>query len=261
MASLDIVIPVYNEGRNILPVLDAFRRQVKTPHRILICYDMDEDNTLAALAGYPQGNLDIVLVKNPDPGQGPHSAVRAGFAASTAEAVLVYMADDDYNADIIDIMYERFRAGADVVAASRFIEGGCMVGCHWIKEAITRVGSFMLNRVAGLPIHDGTNAFRLFSRRLLTAATVESREGFTFSIELAAKAVRLGWPVEEVAARWFERADKPSRFRIVRWLPAYMRWLGYAMATRWLMARHVPVLAVGTVKAETNRSPDNSRYR
>lgn len=250
MASLDIIIPVYNEGRNILPVLDAFRRQVKTPIQILVCYDMDDDNTLTALAGYPRDDLDIVLIKNPEPGQGPHSAVRAGFAASTAAAVLVYMADDDYNADIIDTMYERFRAGSDVVAASRFIESGCMVGCHWIKEGITRIGSFLLNRVAGLPIHDGTNAFRLFSRRLLTSVTLESREGFTFSIELAAKAVRLGWPVDEVAARWYERADKPSRFRVARWLPAYTRWLFYALATRWLAARLLPLPAAAPSKGE-----------
>jgi len=239
MSSLDIVIPVYNEGRNILAVLDAFRRQVRTPHRVLICYDSEDDDTLPAVRHAP-GQADIVLVQNPNPGQGPHSAVRAGLAASTAPAVLVYMADDDYNADIIDIMYRRFSEGCDVVAASRFVEGGCMIGCDRVKEAVARFGSMLLNKVAGLPVHDGTNAFRLFSRRLLDAVEIESREGFTFSVELLAKSVRLGWPVTEVPARWYERADKPSRFRTVKWLPAYIHWLLYAMATRWLGLRMSP---------------------
>ena len=38
---LDIVIPVYNEGANIVPTLCAIAREVKTPNRILICYDHD----------------------------------------------------------------------------------------------------------------------------------------------------------------------------------------------------------------------------
>ena len=53
--------------------------------------------TLAAIDAYPAEEMDIFLVKNAE--GGPHAAVRAGFDATTAPAVLVYMADDDYNAD------------------------------------------------------------------------------------------------------------------------------------------------------------------
>jgi glycosyltransferase involved in cell wall biosynthesis len=229
---LDIVIPVYNEGWNIVGTLDTIKRDVKTPARVLICYDFDEDDTLAAIESYPTGDMDIVLVKNTE--SGPHAAVLTGFAASKAPAVLVYMADDDYNAGIIDAMVEKFRDGYDVVAAARFIPGGCMVGCSWHKTVITLLGTFALHRLARLPLHDNTNAFRLFSRRLLDTVEIESQHGFTFSIELLAKAVRLGWPVAEVAAQWFERKDKPSRFRVVAWIPHYLKWLAYALATAWL---------------------------
>lgn len=231
---LDVVIPVYNEGRNIVGTLDALRREVKTPFRVLVCYDFDADDTLPAVADFQAagGGLDVHFMKNPE--RGPHAAVRAGFRASAAPAVLVYMADDDYNAGIVDDMVTKLRAGADVVAASRFIPGGCMVGCAWHKTAITRLGTFLLHRLARLPLHDNTNAFRLFSRRLLDTVEIESRLGFTFSVELLSKAVRLGWRVEEVPARWFERRDKPSRFRVFAWIPHYLKWLAYALATTWL---------------------------
>ena len=232
MADLDIIIPVYNEGRNIIPVLEAFRSHVRTPYRVLICYDFDEDDTLDALAGFAADDMDIVRVKNP--GRGPHGAVREGFARSTASAALVYMADDDYNADIIDAMVARFRDGCDVVAASRFMPGGSMVGGALHKVVIVRLGKFALHHLARLPVRDPTNAFRLFSRRLLDTVEIESERGFTFSVELLAKAVRLGWKVDEVAAQWLERDDKPSRFRVFAWIPAYLRWLIYAMATAWL---------------------------
>ncbi|OAN50295.1 hypothetical protein A6A04_02535 [Paramagnetospirillum marisnigri] len=231
-AELDIVIPVYNEGANILAAMTALKREVRTPFRVLICYDMDEDNTLPALATLPPGELDIAYIKNPE--RGPHAAVRAGLDASTAPLVLVYMADDDYNADIVDKMVAKAHEGFQVVAASRFVPGGCMVGCSPVKEIITKVGAFSLYHIAGAKVHDPTNAFRLFTRQVLDSVVIESRLGFTFSVELLVKSVRLGWPVTEVAAKWFERGDKPSRFQVFRWLPRYLYWLFYAMETRYL---------------------------
>ena len=52
-AELDIVIPVYNEGPNILATLGALTRDVKTPARVLICYDRPDDDTLAVVRGNP----------------------------------------------------------------------------------------------------------------------------------------------------------------------------------------------------------------
>ncbi|OJX68164.1 glycosyltransferase family 2 protein [Magnetospirillum sp. 64-120] len=231
MSALDIVIPVYNEGENILKVFAALKAEVKTPFRVLICYDFPEDNTLAALADNDHG-VEVVLVKNPE--RGPHAAVRAGLAASTAPAVLVYMADDDFNAGIIDRMVALHGQGCDVVAASRFVAGGCMVGCAPFKEAVTRVADFTLYHLCGMKVHDATNGFRLFSRRVVDTIEIESSLGFTYSIELLAKTVRLGWPVAEVPAKWFERSDKPSRFQVLRWIPRYLRWLFYGLATVWL---------------------------
>lgn len=64
MAALDIIIPVYNEGLNIIRAVEALRREVKSPFRILICYDFDEDNTLTALREYDTSGLDILLGRN-----------------------------------------------------------------------------------------------------------------------------------------------------------------------------------------------------
>ena len=46
---LDIVIPVYNEGANILRTLQSIARAVTTPKRVLICYDREDDDTLPAI--------------------------------------------------------------------------------------------------------------------------------------------------------------------------------------------------------------------
>ena len=229
---IDIVIPVYNESGNIISVLDSFREHVSTPYRVLICYDMDEDDTLPACKAYPRENAEILFVKNL--GRGPNQAVISGLQAATAPAVLVHMADDDYNAPRIDQMYELLRNGCDVVTGSRFIRGGCYRGAPWLKQALTRTASFSLYHLRGVPVHDCTNGFRMFSRRLLDTVTITSTEGFTFTFELMVKADRLGWRVAEIPATWIERTVGQSRFKVKEWVLPYFTWYLYALGTKWL---------------------------
>jgi len=234
VARLDIVIPVYNEGGNILRTLDALNRDLKTPSRILICYDREDDDTLPAieshrdkLKGHP-----VEFVRNK--ARGAHAAVMTGFAHSTAPAILMYPADDDYNAGMLDKMVEKAEQGCDIVCASRFMPGGSMVGCPGLKAVLVRSANFTLHHIARIPTHDASNGFRMFSRRTIDTIAVESDAGFCYSIELLVKAHRLGWRIGEVPARWFERAHGQSRFRVLRWLPAYLRWYLYAFATTFL---------------------------
>ena len=98
-----------------------------------------------------------------------------GFCASTAPFVLVFPADDDFNAGIIDAMVAEATKGCDIVCASRFMAGGSMVGCPWLKAVLVRAASFTLYHVARLPTHDSSSGFRLFSRRVLDEIEIEFR--------------------------------------------------------------------------------------
>lgn len=248
---LDIVVPVYNEGDNILRTLAAIERDVRTPARVLICYDMDSDDTLPAIEKnrglFPKTPIQFVRNR----GYHAHGAIMTGFAESKAPYVLVIPADDDYNAGILDEMVRKAEAGCDIVCASRFMPGGGMVGCPGLKAFLVRAGSFTLHHLARLPVRDASNGFRLFSRRVLDGIPIESRSGFCYSIELLVKAHRLGWPIGEVPARWFERRHGASRFKVLSWLPAYLRWYGYAFATTFLRR---PPESVALKAADTRKA-------
>jgi glycosyltransferase involved in cell wall biosynthesis len=240
-ACLDIVVPVYNEGENIVPTLVSLARAIKTPARVLICYDREDDNTLPAIRDNSAkfGNLRIDFVKNR--GRGAHGAVLTGLATGQAPFALVQMADDDYNAGIVDAMVDLAHNGCDIVCASRFMKGGSMVGCPWLKAVLVRAANFTLHHLARLPAHDSSNGFRLFSRRVLDRIAVESDRGFCYSIELLVKCHRLGWRIGEVPAQWIERRQGTSRFQVVKWLPAYLRWYGYAFATTYFRRKPATV--------------------
>jgi len=202
---LDIVIPVYNEGRNIVATLAALKRSVTTPARVMICYDHAEDDTLPAIRANAQAHAGLAVEFVRNRGRGAHAAVMTGFAASTAPFVLMYPADDDTNAAMLDRMVALARAGCDIVCASRFMPGGAMVGCPLLKAALVRSANFTLRHVARLPTTDASNGFRMFSRRVVERIPVESEAGFCYSIELLVKAHRLGWRIAEVPVHWFER--------------------------------------------------------
>lgn len=231
-AQLDVVIPVYNEGPLVHSALQALRQHVRASMRILIAYDHDDDDTLTALQAGPAYPFEVLPVKNR--GQGVHDAITTAFAVTTAPGVLVWPADDDYNAARIDEMLAGLHRGCDIVAASRFIPGGRMEGCPWLKAVILRTSAAALHHVAGVPTRDPTNGLRLFSRRVIASIPIDSRRGFTYSLELLVKVHRLHWRVCEVPVEWYERTVGRSRFKVIAWLPDYFVWFRYAFATTFL---------------------------
>lgn len=235
---IDIVIPVYNEGENIVAVMESLRKNIKTPFRVMLCYDHDEDSTLKALSNYAHNDtVNIKLIKNK--GKGAHGAVVTGFQTSTAETVVAFPADDTYNAATIDKMYKKFQEGSDLVSASRFIPGGCMIGAPLAKALFVRLSSFTLYHLARVPAHDASNGFRLFSRRVINDIRIQSEDGFVYSIELLVKCHRLGWKISEVPAKWYERVKGKSRFQLFKWLPSYLKWYFYAFATTYLRKKEL----------------------
>jgi dolichol-phosphate mannosyltransferase len=227
----DIVIPVFNEGPNIREVLESLKA-IDLPVRVLICYDFEEDNTLTALKDYDPRPLQLELVRNQ--GRGALGAVLTGFARSDAPCVVTFPADDDYNGPRIRALIQKHVEGNDIVAASRFMPGGRMDGCPLLKAVLVRSAAWFMYFVARVPTRDASNGLRLFSRRVLREISIESEVGFAYSIELLVKAHRLGWPIAETPFLWRERQAGQSRFRTLRWLPQYLRWLFYALGTTYL---------------------------
>lgn len=229
---MDIVVPVYNEANNIITFLLALKNNIqKTSYRVLICYDFEEDTTLLAIKKNRVllDGILIELIRNQ--GCGPHSAVLSGFKAATADAILVMPADDFHNASIIDMMAEKLYRGIDIVCASRLMPGGTMQRCPFLKNILVRFASYTLHHLARIPTHDATNGFRMFSKNLLNQVTIESRVGFTYSVEILVKAHRLTKSIVEIPAHWIERTEGNSRFQIFKWIIPYLRWYFYAFST------------------------------
>lgn len=228
----EIVIPIYNEGANILKVLRLLNIFVKYKIRVLLCYDLDDDDIFKFKNFLTKFKFEILLIKNIK--KGPCLAIKSGLQAGNAKCVIVYPADDFLNHKLLDKMYEKYLEGSEIVVASRFIKGGSMKNCPLVKEIIVRLASKTLFFFSSVPVQDASNGFRLFSRKLLNLVTIESKVGFAYSLELLVKCERLGMKISEIPAQWEERSEGQSKFKLLKWLTQYIKWYFYGLSTTWL---------------------------
>jgi glycosyltransferase involved in cell wall biosynthesis len=228
-SSINIVIPVYNEGENILKTLDEIKAKVKTPHQIFIVYDFDEDNTLPAVNKYNQAS--VILVKNKC-GKGALSAIKTGFDAVRDGIVLVVMADLSDDLIVVDEMFNKINEGYDIVCGSRFMRGGRHIGGPFLKSLISKWACLSLYYLVGFPTHDVTNSFKMYTKKVLSSIMIESNGGFELGMEICVKAYVKGFKIAEVPSTWHDRSVGQSRFKLWQWLPKYLHWYFFAVRKR-----------------------------
>ena len=105
------------------------------------------------------------------------------------------------------------------------------IGVHFTISALISTIAGILFNFTTFPIKDPTNSFRLFSTELVNKVKIESDKGFTLSLELAAKAHRLGYKFIEIPSTWIERDTGKSRFKLLTFLLPYTKWLFYIIKT------------------------------
>ncbi len=234
---LSIVMPVFKEGDAVEPVIRALVRDVRTAHELLVVYDFDEDPTVPVIERLAS-ELPTVRGHRNDLGRGVLNAMKAGIAASAGPYVLVTMSDGSDETHIVDSMVALARGGADVVAASRYMPGGRQIGGPRGKRLMSRVAGLTLHWFAGVPTHDPTSNFKLYTRRFLDAVTIESSAGFELALELTVKATLAGRQVAEVPTTWRDRTAGQSNFKLRKWLPQYLHWYRRAFVGRWFGRGH-----------------------
>ena len=227
---LSIVMPVYNEGEVIGKTIKRVESLVNIPHELLIIYDMDEDTTIPQANKLQKKYPQVKLVKNIY-GQGALNALKTGLKFSKGDAACVMMADLTDDPKVLNQMFAKFNQGYDVVAASRYMPGGHQIGGPLVKQILSRVAGISLHFLVGLPTHDATNSFRLYSKKFLSKIKIESDGGFELAIELTVKAHFGGYKVTEVPTTW-TYLNKESRFYLKKWLPKYLKWYLWAIKKR-----------------------------
>lgn len=227
--NISIIIPVYFEEKNILPELREINKKVKIPYEVIIIYDLDDDPTIGVVESYikKSKSKNIFLKKNNiGSKRGVINAVKTGINFSKTKIIVVSMADLSDDIGKIDQMYRLIKKGYDIVCASRYMKGGRQIGGPFFKGIFSRLSGVSMHWF-GLPTHDPTNAFKMYRKSIFGQIKIESDGGFEYTLEIMVKAHKKGYKIAEIPAIWRDRTQGKSRFKLLKWLPKYLRWYWY----------------------------------
>jgi dolichol-phosphate mannosyltransferase len=236
---VSVVVPAYNEGDHIRPVLDRVFESVRLHCEVLVVVDSAADTTVPVVTAYAEKEPRLRCLVNTY-GRGPANAIRYGINAAAAPVVVVTMADGCDDPRQIDDLARLVNRGVSVAAASRYMPGGQQVGGPLLKGLMSKTAGRSLALLARTGTRDATNSFKAYSTDFVRQVGIDSRDGFEIGIELTAKARRMRLPVAEIPTIWLDRHAGISNFKLARWLPAYLRWYRFAFGPQ-LTAEQVRV--------------------
>ena len=223
--ALAVVVPVYEEGENIEKVVRLIEGLVRVPHQLVIVYDHEDDNTLPVVTPLALEFPSIELMRNRHGnGAGVVNAIKTGFYETRSDYVCLFTGDCTDQPDAIVPMFSLASKGYDLVSGTRYRQGGRKQGGPWIQTKLSKWGNLVFRKLTGLPLSDPTYSFKLYSRRLLDSIEIEGQGGWAISFELSIKAHLAGFRMAEVGTVWVDRQFGESKFRLARWLPAYLKW-------------------------------------
>jgi dolichol-phosphate mannosyltransferase len=228
---VSIVIPVYNEGDDVVPVLNRLFEAVTLPCEVLVVYDTEDDTTVPVLEAYATNEPRLRPLRNTY-GRGPGNAIHFGIDAAAAPVAVVTMSDGCDDPMQIDALTRLVERGVVVAAASRYARGGQQVGGPMLKGLMSKVAGKSLFHLARVGTRDATNSFKAYSTEFVRSVGIESDQGFEIGIELVAKARRANLPVAEVPTIWLDRTQGESNFKMWAWLPRYLRWYRFAFGPK-----------------------------
>jgi dolichol-phosphate mannosyltransferase len=183
---LSIIVPTYNESRNIEELLTRIFTALKpnyTPYEVIVVDDNSPDGT-AQIAEALKSKFDLRVVKRPRK-IGLASAVLNGFKLATGDILCVMDADLSHPPEAVPEMYKAISNGDfDIVIGSRCVEGGGATNWPWYR----RFGSSFAQLLAKPITHvnDSTSGFFMIKKSVLESADINPI-GFKILLEILVK--------------------------------------------------------------------------
>lgn len=186
---LSVVIPTRNEAAN-LPVLVERLRMALDGIAAELCFvdDSDDDTPaqLEALSAASGGGVRCLLRQGAERAGGLSTAVLAGLRLATGSFVCVMDADLQHPPEVIRTMLEAATAGAGLVVASRYVEGGSRGGLDGAGRRVVSRGATAVARSLFTEARRSTDPLSGFflCRRTLVDGIEFRPVGFKILLEL-----------------------------------------------------------------------------
>lgn len=208
---LSVVVPVYNEGKNILILLNKIKENISIDDEIIVVEDGSVDNTLDEIKKFECKLL--IHEKNIGKGQSLIDGI------DTAKGDIILFLDGDGQDDPSEIpkLLDGINKGYDFVIGSRFVEDDKKKITRYTKTALSNINwfgnkglTFFINFLFGLNIKDTQSGFKCFKRDSIKNLNLVSKK-YEIETEIIIKSKRDKLKILEVPVFRYERKYGESK--------------------------------------------------
>jgi len=201
--SLSVVVPVYNEASTLKEVV---QKVLKVPHvlEVIIVDDCSTDSTPNVVRDLCESYPQITSLRQEKSG-GKTAALKAGFALTRGDIVIVQDADLEYDPEEICIIIQPIIDGhADVVFGSRFLIRKAARVLYFYHFLANKALTFFSNTLTNLNMTDIETGYKAFRGDIIRNMVIVSK-GFGFEVEVTAKIAKLKCAIYEVPISYYGR--------------------------------------------------------
>ncbi len=223
------IIPFHNEESNVVPMISQvvkYCKKKKWDFTIIPVDDQSTDNTTKYLKDLEKKYTYIspIYRKNNGRIQGNTMglALIEGTKKAKTEFIIWTMGDLADQPDTYGEIVSKLAEGYDMVFGSRYMPGGSRGNLDPIKAFLSSWGTILSQFLFGVPVHDITNAFRGFRKKIFRNLKLESM-GFNISPEFAIKAHLAGFNLTEVPTIYTNRVEGVSSFKLTQMTINYLK--------------------------------------
>lgn len=206
---LSVVVPAYNEEATIAAVI---RRLLSVPNllEIVVVDDGSRDRTYQIATDLGRQYPEVHVLRQPR-NAGKTAALKAGFAATHGDIVLVQDADLEYDpSEIPELIHPILERAADVVYGSRFLVRKTARVLYFYHYLANKGLTFLSNLLTNINLSDVETGYKAFRGEIIRGMIINS-SGFGFEIEVTAKVAKLGCAIFEVPISYYGRTYEQGK--------------------------------------------------
>lgn len=209
ISTLDIIIPVLNEEKNILPLVDRIDKTFESKkkfYRIIFVLDRSVDNTEGEIKK-AQKSFPITLVRKQG-SIGKAASIIEGAAVATSDYIALLDGDLEYPPEALAEMLLKLPE-ADIVVANRKNHAGGA-----IRKISSRASKFLLSRFFLNHNVDVQSGLKVFRRSLLKYLDPNALQPWAFDFPLLYAALEHGHLVASVDITYTPRTEGQSKVNL-----------------------------------------------
>jgi hypothetical protein len=234
---LSIIIPVYNEAKTILTLLNKlyYKNVLGIDKEYIIVESNSTDGTRAIILGFAKEHNEVKIILEDKP-LGKGHAVRAGFKEAAGDFISIQDGDLEYDIDDYDLLIKPL-----VYYQKAFVLGSRHVG-NWkirkfgnkrkIRATIMNIGHFifttLINFGCKTRLKDPFTMYKLFRKECLFGLEFDGKR-FEIDWEIVIKLTRKGFTPIEIPINYRSRGyDDGKKVSFIKdpfiWLYAFFKY-------------------------------------